>query len=258
MPCPDYLKWDLWLGPAADRPYHPEWARRPIWRDFGTANLGNWASHTQNLAFMALRVQDLWLAEPPKEPHPILKVSAKTSGINHLSFPKWEEVAWEIPAREGLAPITFAWHAGGTKEGRGVVEALLGRDLDWGDKGEKKWADWAGCLIVGTKGKIYATGHNATFTMIPEADFKDVKKEAPEKVDASRGHEADFLAACRGGKPAWANYEYADALTEFNMLGNVATQFDGKLEFDPVACRIVNNTEADALLRPEYRKGWQV
>jgi hypothetical protein len=258
VPIPDYLKWDLWLGPAADRPYHPLWTQWAIWRDFGTCNLCNWASHTQNLAFMALRVQDLWLADPPKEPHPILKVSAKTSGINRLSFPKWEEVAWEIPAREGLAPITFVWHAGGAKESRGVVEALLGRDLDWGDKGEKKWADWAGCLIVGTKGKIYANGHNATFTMVPEADFKDVKKDAPEKVDASRGHEADWLAACRGGKPAWAHYEYADALTEFNMLGNVATQFDGKLEFDPVTCKIANNAEADRLLRPEYRQGWTI
>jgi len=125
-------------------------------------------------------------------------------------------------------------------------------------KGEKKWADWAGHLIVGAKGKICATAHNATFTLIPEGDFKDVKRDAPQKTDASRGHEADWLLACRGGKPAWANFDYAGALTEMNMLGNVATQFEGKLEFDPAACKIVNNAEADAMLRPAYREGWSL
>jgi hypothetical protein len=65
-------------------------------------------------------------------------------------------------------------------------------------------------------------------------------------------------AACRGGKPAWASFDYADALNEHNMLGNVATRFEGKLEFDPVACKIVNNAEADKLLRLEYRQGWSL
>ena len=256
---PDYFKWDLWLGPCADRPYHPSWHQQwHSWRDFGTANLGNWASHIQNLAFRALKVHSLWLADPPKEPHPLVKVEAKAAGINRLSFPKWEVVTWEVPARDGLPPITFTWHAGNCPGSREKIEGLLGRELDWGDKGEKKWADWAGHLVVGSKGKILTNAHNTTFTMIPEADFKDVKKDAPEKEDRSRGHEADWLAACRGGKPAWANFDYAAALTEFNMLGNVATQVGGKLEFDPAACKIVNSAEADALLRPEYRKGWSL
>jgi len=92
--------------------------------------------------------------------------------------------------------------------------------------------------------------------MMPEPDFKDVKKDAPQTEDRSRGHEADWLLACRGGKPAWANFDYADALNEFNMLGNVATQFEGKLEFDPAACKITNNAEADKALGFELRKGW--
>ena len=258
-PVPDYLKWDLWLGPAADRPYHPRWhGQWHSWRDFGTANLGNWASHIQNLAFRALQVHTLWLAEAPKEPHPVIKVEAKTSGINRLAFPRQETVRWEVPARGDLPPVTFTWHAGGGVETRATIEGILGRDLDWGDKGQKKWVDWAGHLIVGTKGKILANAHNTTFTLMPEADFKDVKTNAPEKEEASRGHEADWLLACRGGKPAWANFDFAAALTEFNMLGNVATQCEGTLEFDPVACKIVNNAEADKMLRPEYRQGWSL
>jgi hypothetical protein len=77
-------------------------------------------------------------------------------------------------------------------------------------------------------------------------------------VDPSRGHEGDWLIACRGGKAAWANFDYASALNEFLMLGNVATQFEGSLEFDPVAMKVAGNAEADALLQCEYRQGWSL
>ena len=60
----------------------------------------------------------------------------------------------------------------------------------------------------------------------------------------------------QGGPPPWANFDYASALNEFLMLGNVATQFDETLEFDPIAMKITNNSQADSLLRCECRRGW--
>ena len=92
--------------------------------------------------------------------------------------------------------------------------------------------------------------------MLPEDKFKNVKKGAPENVDRSQGHERDWLLACRGGKPAWANYDYSGPLTEFNMLGNVATQFGGTLEYDPLQGKILNNEEANRALGGDYRDGW--
>jgi hypothetical protein len=253
---PAHLQWDLWLGPTAARPFNPGWLPWHQWRDFGTGNLGNWSSHTTNLPFMALEVDSLWRAETPASP---IRIRAKVKAINRLSFPRWERVEWEIPARSKLPAIRFTWHNGASAPGlRDELETLLGRDLDWGDKGAKKWADWAGCLIVGTEGKLLATAHNATFVLLPEAKFASVQQKGPEKVDASQGHEADWLAACRGGKPAWARYEYAGPLTEFNMLGNVATQFEGTLEYDPGSGRILNHAEADRSLRPQYRDGWSL
>ena len=254
-PVPEHLNWDLWLGPAAGRPYHPDWMRRHNWREFGTCQLGNWASHTANLAFMALKVHELWLADPPKGPRPLVRIEAKTSGINRLSFPKWELIQWEIPARGEFPPITFTWYNGAAPGARERIEALK---AEGSDEKVKATLDFAGALIVGTKGRIHSTGHNATFRLLPEDQFRDVDKGKPSKVEASRGQENDWFIACRGGKPPWANFDYADALNEFLMLGNIATQFEGKLEFDPAACKIVNNAEADALLRPEYRKGWSL
>jgi GFO/IDH/MocA oxidoreductase family protein len=252
-PVPEWLDWDLWLGPAAFRPYNKEWISRHNWREFGTSQLGNWASHTANLAFMALRVQDLWLA-PAKDRQ--LSIEARVSSINKLSFPRWEVIKWSIPARGEFPAITFTWHNGRAPESRELLEKLVGEELDWGDKKEKKWVDFAGAVIVGSKGAIHATGHNATFRLLPQEPFQGIQTERPETAEASRGHEMDWLLACRGGAPAWANFDYADALNEFLMLGNVATQFEGKLEFDPAAMKIVNHAEADALLRCKYRKGW--
>ena len=113
-------------------------------------------------------------------------------------------------------------------------------------------------MIVGTKGAIHTTGHNMSFRLLPEDQFAGVQRERPETVENSRGPEQDWFAAIRGGKPAWSNFDYASALNEFLMLGNVATQFEDKLEFEPVAMKIVNNAEADALLRCEYRPGWSL
>jgi hypothetical protein len=255
---PAGLNWDLWLGPAAYRPYHPHWMWWHSWRDFGTGNLGNWATHSANLAFMALKVDSLWHDVPSAKGR--VRVKAEVSEIDADSFPTWETLHYDVPARGELPPLKLHWYNGskyipGVRE---VLERLIEDDLDWGDKKEKRWADHGGCVIVGTKGRIHATSHCATFRLVPAGDFKDVETQRPKKVDPSRGHERDWLGACRGGKPAWASFEYAVPLVEFLMLGNVATQFKEPLEFDPQACKVVNNAEADRLLHREYREGWSL
>jgi hypothetical protein len=255
-PVPEELDWDLWLGPAAFRPFHRLWLSRHNWREFGTSQVGNWASHSANLAFMALRVHELWQTSAASQPAPIIRVEAKCSGLNRLSFPRWETVRWDIPGRAGLPPISFTWHNGPTPGGRELLEGLINDGLDWGDKKEKRWMDHGGSIIAGTKGVIHATAHNATFRLLPEDQFRGLPTDAPQTVEASRGHEGDWFASCRGGKPAWASFEYAAPLNEFLMLGNVATQCEGKIEFDPLACRIVNDAAADRLLRTECRQGW--
>jgi hypothetical protein len=252
QPVPEYLDWDLWLGPAAFRSYHHEWLNRHLWREFGTCQLGNWGSHSANLGFMALKLHDLWLNEKPASPRPLIRVEAQTSGVNRLSFPRWERIEWKVPARAEFPPITITWY-NGDAPGVREVRARLSSDPD--DKARSDW-DFAGTFIVGTKGSIHTTGHNMWFRLVPEDQFQDVQRNRPETVESSRDPEQDWFAACRGGKPAWSNFDYADALNEFLMLGNVATQIESTLEFDPVAMKIVNHPAADALLRCEYRQGW--
>jgi hypothetical protein len=250
-PVPTHLNWDLWLGPAPLRPFHPDWLQRHLWREFGTCQLGNWGSHTANLGFMALKVHELWRSNTPG---PTLRVKAQFSAINKLSFPRWEKVQWEVPARAEFPPITFTWYNGAAPGVAELLAPLLKNTVGQ----EKNLWHFAGTLIVGTEGSIHTTGHNMSFRLLPEDKFRGVQRNQPTTVENSRGPEQDWFAACRGGKTPWSNFDYASALNEFLMLGNVATQFPDRLDFAPSTMKIINNAEANALLSCPYRQGWSL
>jgi len=260
-PVPEWLKWDLWLGPAAFRPFHSEWLKWHVWRDFATGNLGNWAPHTMNLPFKALRVDSLWNAGDLAPEKRIVRVEAEVSGIHKHSFPRWELVRYDIPARGEMPPVRITWSNGsGALEDKGIrrrLEELMGRPLDRTDKDGDGWKDWAGVLLAGSKGLLHSIAHNTTLTLMPEEKFKDVAR-SPQRLPESRGHEQEWLNACTGGPAAMSNFNYSGPLAEFCLLGNVATQIEGPLEFDPVTMKIVNNPKADQLLRREYRDGWSL
>ncbi|MCK4292829.1 MAG: Gfo/Idh/MocA family oxidoreductase [Planctomycetes bacterium] len=273
-PVPDYLHWDLWLGPAQYRPYNSRWLGWHTWRDFATGNLGNWASHTMNVIFKGLRLDSLWpakawhrhpaddLEDTGRMPVPqkqLFSLQAEVSGYHKDTFPKWEIVRYDFPARREMPPVRINWYNGGGRAPgpRGKIEEMMGRRLDWGDAGEKRWQDHAGCLLVGTKGMLHSTGHNTSYTLLPKDKFEGF--EVPESsLPRSRGHEREWVDACKGGPAAMSNFDYAGPLAEFVLLGNVATQFEGKIEFDPAAMKIVNIAKANEALRREYRKGWSL
>ena len=53
---PKNLHWDLWLGPAPSRPYHPcyvpfSWRN---WWDFGTGGLGDFGCHLMDLRLLGV------------------------------------------------------------------------------------------------------------------------------------------------------------------------------------------------------------
>jgi hypothetical protein len=260
-PVPEELHWDLWLGPAAARSYHREWANWHRWRDFSTGQLGNWAVHSTNLAFKAFHLAEFWDAEAPVDRFPQgrhLKVTARVSEVLADTFPKWELITFEAPARAQRAAFRMSWCNGRSAEGRASIEDRLGRKLDWGDYGEKKWADYAGLVVVGARGTLYSTGHNMSFTLLPEGDLDDLLGP-PRELPRSPGHEREWLRAMRGGPAPWSNFvEYGSRLTEFLLLGNLATRFDTIIEYDPLDGRVTNHAAADAACHPEYRDGWTI
>lgn len=255
---PDYLKWDLWLGPNQDRQFHPQWLNWNAWREFGTGLNGNRGSHSGYLNFYALRIAELW--QPNSATKPRIKVSAESSGINRLSFPRWEVVHFQIPARGNLPAVTIHWVNGrGAAAWREKIEQHLGRPLDWGDAGEKKWKDYEGGLLLGAKGRIYAKGSNSGIELLPAQKFQGTDL-TPQRLTQPCGMpEPEWLGAIRGEKVTLMSpFSLAGPYTEMMLLGNVATQFDGELEYDPLEGKIVNNAEADSLLHRPYRAGWSL
>jgi len=257
QPVPDYLDWDVWLGPAAFRSFHEGWLNWHGWREFATGNLGNWASHSANMAFMGLDIVKLW--DPQVNQGQRIRVVAQVQDKAVRAFPRWEIVRWEIPARGGWPPLTVEWFNGAGAPGRREhVESLMGKKLDWGDAGRQKWDDHAGCLICGEKQLLHATGHNSTFTLLPSGRSSD-EEGPPQTLPRAGSHEREWTAACKGGPLPMSHFGYSGPLTEFLMLGNVATLFpEVELEFDPIATRIVNHSEADAALKRVYRQGWEL
>ncbi len=104
---PSYLDWDLWLGPAANRPFNSAYAPKS-WRgfyDFGNGMLGDWSCHTLDAPFWAL---DLGM------PHTVEGVVPNP--VPDHSFVADESVVkYQFGARGSKAPATLHWHEGGSK-----------------------------------------------------------------------------------------------------------------------------------------------
>lgn len=232
-PVPAHIKWDLFLGPAPERPYNP--AYLPFkwrgWLDFGTGALGDMACHTMNMPVMALDLFDP------------LSISAESSGIiENETWPKWSVIEFEFGARGDNPPCKMVWYDGGKKPDPAL---LLGADMTA-----------SGALLIGDAGTLYAPGDYAgRYMLLPREKFADFKKPEP-MLPRSPGHFKEFAIACRGGAKAMSNFDYAARLTATQLLGNVALRVGQKIEWDGQSRRITNLPEANQFLTRNYREGF--
>ena len=240
-PIPDTLDWDLWLGPAKERPYHPVYCPttwRGFW-DFGTGPLGDMGCHILDPAFWALdlgRPTSVQATTTHYEP----EVSAET-------FPRASIVRYEFPARGGMPPVKLTWYDGRLKPP--IPEAF--------EPGRKLGNN--GAILIGDKATAIHGSHGAGgLTFLPSDTMRD--REDPAKTIprvAKEAHEQDWVRACKDGNPASSSFEYGGPLTEMVLLGVLAMRVkDRTLEWDGENLRILNDAEANALVTPVYRDGW--
>jgi len=234
-PVPPNIHWDLWLGPAHERPYSPAYV--PFnwrgWWAFGGGTLSDMACHHMDLSHWALHLRT------PKT------VSAEGPPDDPETTPAWLIVKFDYDGRKvdgkDYDPITLTWYNGGKRP----PHFAEGKLPAWGD----------GSLFIGEKGMLLADyGRNV---LLPEADFKDFTPP-PKTIPDSIGHHAEWIQACKTGGPTSCNFDYSGALAETVLLGNVAYRTGRKIEWDPKSLRAVNCPEADTYLRPHYRKGWKL
>jgi len=249
---PKDLDWDLWIGPATLRPYHPSYhpAKWRAWWDFGTGSLGDMGCHIVDPLFWALKLK-----------YPV-SVEANISTYWHAFFEKTEPkneafprstiVRFEFPARENMPPVTVTWWDGGLMPAR---PARL-------EPGRRMGNEDGGVLLVGEKGAIMAGCYGESPRLVPESDMKKYKRpkktlaRIPEGLD---GHEKDWIRACKTGKPASSNFDYSGPLSEMVLMGNLAVRFpDRELMWNGEAMEVTNDADANAYVRRQYREGWHV
>jgi len=242
-PVPKTLAWDLWLGPAKERPYHPIYCPmtwRGFW-DFGTGALGDMGCHILDPAFWAL---DLG--------HPT-SVQATTTHyepeVSNETFPRASIVRYEFPARGDMPPVSLTWYDGRLKP-------PIPNDFEPG-----RQLDTNGAILIGDKGTALHGSHGAGgLVFLPVEKMRH--QRGPEKTieripQRDNAHEQDWIRACKNGKPASSNFEYGGALTEMVLLGVLAMRAkDRKLLWNGSTMQITNDTEANALVNPPYRDGW--
>jgi predicted dehydrogenase len=239
-PIPVGLDWDLWLGPAPQRPYHPAYlpGRWRMWQEFGTGALGDMGCHTMNLPVWAMKLEDP------------TSIEAESFPMNDETYPKWSIVRWEFPARDELPPVKLTWYDGWAHGGKRPPEA-------WFDGHERTKS---GALLIGEDGKFYQTNDVGTsWMLLPEVQFRD-NKDVAAIVEATRGvdHHQEWIAACKGGPPAKSNFDYAARLAETALLGNVALRLGKRIDWDAPTMQTKNCPEAEPLITRPYRKGWNL
>ncbi|MFO1078499.1 MAG: Gfo/Idh/MocA family oxidoreductase [Planctomycetota bacterium] len=230
-PVPEWLQWDCWLGPAAERGYsdgyHPA-AWRRYWA-FGGGTTADMACHYMDLAFWALDLDapTSLVADGP-EPH------AECA-------PRGMRCVYDFPARGARAPVVVHWHAGNDRP----AQVLAERGLD-------KWTN--GVLFVGDDGWLIANYDKHEIGPTPRAA---AWQAPPQTIAPSPGHHAEWIWCCKERIVPTCSFAYAAPLTETVLLANVAFRAarGRRLRWDAAALEL-DDAAANRLLDETPRAGF--
>ncbi|MBC8109503.1 MAG: Gfo/Idh/MocA family oxidoreductase [Verrucomicrobia bacterium] len=259
---PAELDFDLWLGTAPKRDFHPEllpfkWRG---WWEYGTGALGDMACHIMDVPFKVLKLGypsevyasvsqvffENWTAAELRE-------SCPPASTIHLKFP-----------RAGKPDLKMTWYDGGL---------LPERPEEMGDESLPD----NGMIFIGSKNKMLAGQWGANPTLLPKTKMQEAKLPAlklPRVENKENGHQQQWIKACKmgfekGKDTVSSPFSFAGPLTESILMGNLAirsynTKFEGKytgrkkLLWDGTNMKITNFDEANAFVKRTYREGYSL
>lgn len=236
-PVPAHLDWDLWLGPAKERPYsaniHPSQWRR-FW-EYGAGTFGDMACHVVDLPFWALGL---------KYPY---EVSCEGPEVDPVGAPAWTKAKYSFAKSDTHSDLTLHWSDGGAHF------PLIEATLDHSGKPLSKWG--LGIMFKGSKGSLVADYDR--YQLFPKDKFADF--QPPEQtIPNSVGHWREWVNGCKTGSPTTCDFRYSGPLTETVLIGIVAYRTGKTLNWDAPNLTATNVPAAEQYLKKEYRQGWKV
>jgi len=255
-PVPAGMNWDLWLGPAPYRDYHPCYIPESwrAWWDFGTGSLGDLGCHLLDTVFWGLNLKYPTAVEGCISTY--WEGFWKYTEPKNETYPRSSIVRYKFPERDGFKPGTrlpelkLSWYDGG----------LMPARPDELEEGRRMGDEDGGVLFIGDKGKLMCGCYGKSPRLIPESAMKDFDRPEPTipRVPGGEdGHERDWIRACKDGKPASSNFDYSGPLSEMVLMGNLAVRFpQQRLLWDGEKMEVTNNKEANGYVRSAYRDGW--
>ena len=253
-PAPSTLAWELWLGPAPERPYHPVYHpfRWRGWHDFGTGALGDMGCHTFHVIFQALRLEHPTRVQACSN-FQMLPAYADDADQDWMmskkakypeTFPMASIVTWDFPARGKLPAVRLHWYDGGLRPAR---------PEGWPQ--DKEYPK-DGILFCGSKGVLYS-GFTGGPLIVSGAKKKGFTAPRPS-LPRTKGHYQEFAEAAKGGPAPNCNFEFGGRLTEVALLGTIAQRTGAVLEWDAAEGRITNDETANQLIQQPRRTGWSI
>ena len=247
-PIPDGFDWDLWLGPAQYRPYHPAYTHAVFrgWVDFGTGALGDMGHYSFRQIFQILKLDKPIRVEASRSQFWEIVDLHWQKQENDVSFPRASLIHFEFPERDDMPPVSLHWYDGGLRPPKPRELEMDGREMPQD-----------GVLFIGDKGKILAEFTGDSSRIIPEEKMRAYKRP-PKTLLRPIGGFDQWVHACKGGESSSASFEAVEKLTETVCLGNIALRINEKLHWDSDNLKFTNSPEADELIHRQYREGWQL
>jgi len=232
---PRGLDWDMWVGAAPYHPYssklHPgNWRS---WFDYGSGAFGDWGPHILDTCH---RFLDLG--------YPKRLTAIKRDGANPFVFPQASTIQFEFPRRGKMPACSVTWCDG--VENSPESDARLG-SLSFRKPGK----------LIYTKNHVFQGDSHGSVLRVVGENRAEVEASLPHFPTEVPNHWENFLLACRGLAEPASPFQVSGPLTQVFNLGVICQRLGGSFTFDNVTHRISNNDEANLLLDPPPRKGWE-
>jgi len=247
---PDGFDWDLWIGPEAERPYHPHYTNMVFrgWYDFGGGSMADMGHYSLLTVFKALQLENPTIIEPNLS-H-VCEIKDQTVAFtieNNFSFPHASSVRFKYPAKGNRNALDLIWYDGGMRPP--TPEEFYKNNKEFPDEG---------MMFIGDKGIIMSSGFKVSDPFILSGDIKLAKAVSAAEGAVKQGGAKRFIDGIKNNQQVDGNFREAWPLTEAVNLYAVSLRAQKTLKYDADNLKITNDVNANKYLNREYRKGWEL